>query len=368
MNAFVTESNRSVIPDRTIWRIMHDSSGNVVPMYELHIGLNQHEWFNVYLYNTGFNTFWVIAHIPILHNIAETVYETYGMMKIYHEYLKVWPILIKGLNNRRDFELLPAEDQTFCIEKFPDFDSVSSADHWKLATICDIGKPLTMDFIENLSDSEKKIIIEKAFSIYPQCCHIEDELEKSLSKESQNIIKNEWNQFADENHRKARFIRRILKFGYIGYIMIGFEDIRDMIDDLGDNLSDLFGVNNVAEGSDDALPSVDDLASSIHYSSIDTFDESTHFDDSFIDDSFDSYQEDKTSEIAFKSSQRRLSENEDGFIPRGKIELERVVSGSKDKFDYYTKDGNDYVKIGNVYIRIDQGNQVTIRNVKYETK
>lgn len=213
MNTFVTKTTNNVIPDKAVWRIMHDRSGSIVPMYELHIGLNQHEWFNVYLYNTGFNSFWIIAHIPKLHNVAETVYETYGMMNIYQEYLKTWPNLVRGLDNRRDFELLPIEDQTYCIEKFPDFDSTSSKDHWKLATICDIGKPLTMDFIENLTESEKEIIKEKAFSIYPQCCYIEDELEKPLSKESQRIIKKEWNQFADQNHLVSSIIRRIFTLG-----------------------------------------------------------------------------------------------------------------------------------------------------------
>lgn len=60
-------------------------------------------------------------------------------------------------------------------------------------------------------------------------------------------------------------------------------------------------------------------------------------------------------------------ENADGFIPDGKISLERTISGSTDSFPHYTKDGHDYVKVGSSYIRVDRGQTVTINNIKYDT-
>lgn len=64
--------------------------------------------------------------------------------------------------------------------------------------------------------------------------------------------------------------------------MIDFEDIKDMIEDLGDNLSELFDANDTRES--DALSSVDSLTSSVHYDCLDSFDNGTDFDDSYIDD------------------------------------------------------------------------------------
>ena len=61
--------------------------------------------------------------------------------------------------------------------------------------------------------------------------------------------------------------------------MIDFEDIKDMIEDLGDNLSELFDANDTTES--DALSSVDSLTSSVHYDCLDSFDNGTDFDDSY---------------------------------------------------------------------------------------
>ena len=62
------------------------------------------------------------------------------------------------------------------------------------------------------------------------------------------------------------------------------------------------------------------------------------------------------------------SENSDGYIPDGTISLERTISGDSDSFPHYTKDGHDYVKLGpGNYVRIDQGNTVNLRGVKYDT-
>ena len=61
------------------------------------------------------------------------------------------------------------------------------------------------------------------------------------------------------------------------------------------------------------------------------------------------------------------NENSDGYIPDGKISLERTISGNTDTFEHYTKNGHDYVKVGNKYIQIDKGNTVTINNIKYDT-
>ena len=61
------------------------------------------------------------------------------------------------------------------------------------------------------------------------------------------------------------------------------------------------------------------------------------------------------------------NENADGFIPDGKISLERTISGSTDSFPHYTKDGHDYVKVGSSYIRVDSGQTVTINNITYDT-
>ena len=68
------------------------------------------------------------------------------------------------------------------------------------------------------------------------------------------------------------------------------------------------------------------------------------------------------SNIAFGAS-----ENADGFIREGQISLERTVSGSSDTFEHYTKEGHDYIKIGNRYIQVDKGDTVTINNIKYDT-
>ena len=74
MNIFSTTSQYKTNDKEPVWRLMKDLQGNIVPMYEVHMpGVSENEWFNFYLYNTGFGTFWIIAHIPYLHEIADAV-------------------------------------------------------------------------------------------------------------------------------------------------------------------------------------------------------------------------------------------------------------------------------------------------------
>lgn len=80
-----------------------------------------------------------------------------------------------------------------------------------------------------------------------------------------------------------------------------------------------------------------------------------------IDCSFDSSNSYDGYNVTFGAS-----ENSDGYISQGNISLERTVSGTSDSFDHYTKNGHEYVKVGNNYIRIDKGNTVTIKGIKYD--
>ena len=58
--------------------------------------------------------------------------------------------------------------------------------------------------------------------------------------------------------------------------------------------------------------------------------------------------------------------NSDGYIPDGKITLERTESGNTDTFKVYNKDGGQYVYEGGKWIRIDGSGTVTIKGVKYD--
>lgn len=58
--------------------------------------------------------------------------------------------------------------------------------------------------------------------------------------------------------------------------------------------------------------------------------------------------------------------NSDGYIPDGKIMLERTESGNTDTFKVYNKDGGQYVYEGSKWIRIDGSGTVTIKGVKYD--
>jgi hypothetical protein len=104
-------------------------------------------------------------------------------------------------------------------------------------------------------------------------------------------------------------------------------------------------------------------------SDFDLPDADDHTNDSLLDD-IDSDSENYIFNESFYNHQNvsfDASEKSDGFIPDGKITLERMVSGTTDTFDHYTKEGHDYVKVGGKYIRIDQGNCVIINHIKYET-
>lgn len=212
MNIFSTTSQYKTNDKEPVWRLMKDLQGNIVPMYEVHMpGVSENEWFNFYLYNTGFGTFWIIAHIPYLHEIADAVFEMYGINPIRYEFQKHLPHIVRGLDNAYDFELYSEEDQTYCINRFPDFDSNDSHEHWKVATICNIGKPLTMDFLENLTYSEKDAIKSKAIKLYWECCHIEDETKVKLPDSSKKIIDKEWNRFARQNNNISLALKNGLR-------------------------------------------------------------------------------------------------------------------------------------------------------------
>lgn len=59
--------------------------------------------------------------------------------------------------------------------------------------------------------------------------------------------------------------------------------------------------------------------------------------------------------------------NSDGYIPKGKISLERVISGITDKFDLFKKDGAKYVLYGGDYIKISGTSDVVINGIRYNT-
>lgn len=58
--------------------------------------------------------------------------------------------------------------------------------------------------------------------------------------------------------------------------------------------------------------------------------------------------------------------NRDGYIPDGKITLERTVSGDTDTFKVYSRDGGRYVHEGGKWIRVDGNGTVNIKGVKYD--
>lgn len=58
--------------------------------------------------------------------------------------------------------------------------------------------------------------------------------------------------------------------------------------------------------------------------------------------------------------------NSDGYIPDGKITLERTESGNTDTFKVYNKDGNKYIHEGGKWIRIDGCGTMNIKGIKYD--
>ena len=70
-------------------------------------------------------------------------------------------------------------------------------------------------------------------------------------------------------------------------------------------------------------------------------------------------------EISFKGV-LPLNNNSDGYIPDGKITLERTGSGNTNTFKVYNKDGGQYVYEEGKWIRIDGSGIVTIKGVKYD--
>lgn len=94
----------------------------------------------------------------------------------------------------------------------------------------------------------------------------------------------------------------------------------------------------------------------------------SNFDSSSLDTDFDlnDYVLNQSLDSSYNVS-FGANENADGFKPDGTITLERTISGSSDSFPHYTRDGHDYVKVGNRYIQVDSGSTVTINNIKYDT-
>lgn len=58
--------------------------------------------------------------------------------------------------------------------------------------------------------------------------------------------------------------------------------------------------------------------------------------------------------------------NSDGYIPNGKITLERTESGNTDTFKVYNKNGGQYVHEGGRWIRVDGNGTVNIKGIKYD--
>lgn len=59
-------------------------------------------------------------------------------------------------------------------------------------------------------------------------------------------------------------------------------------------------------------------------------------------------------------------ETSDGYIYKGTITLRRVLSGGRDKFDFYRKGGIGYAKYRGLFYRLD-GLHVTINGIQYYT-
>ena len=70
-------------------------------------------------------------------------------------------------------------------------------------------------------------------------------------------------------------------------------------------------------------------------------------------------------EIAFRSV-LPPDNNSDGYIPDGKVTLERTESGSTNTFNVYSKGSGQYVYEGGKWIRIDGIGTVTINGIKYD--
>ena len=161
--------------------------------------------------------------------------------------------------------------------------------------------------------------------------------------------------------------------GITGGLSIGLDALFDL-----EEISDIYDVMDIADIYDMSDMMVDaadmmDIAEMTDYADLDfdTLENAGLTDNLLYEDTDLSTYSDGISNIEDGGSPYNVSfqasENSDGFIPDGKIELERTVSGHKDSFPHYTKDGHDYVKVGSSYIRVDVGQTVTIGNVKYDT-
>lgn len=75
--------------------------------------------------------------------------------------------------------------------------------------------------------------------------------------------------------------------------------------------------------------------------------------------------EESENDISFKGV-LPPNNNSDGYIPDGKVTLERAESDNADTFNVYNKAGGQYVYEGGKWIRIDGCGTVWIKGVKYE--
>lgn len=60
-----------------------------------------------------------------------------------------------------------------------------------------------------------------------------------------------------------------------------------------------------------------------------------------------------------------MGRNDDGYIPDGKITIERTISGLRESFDLYRKNCGLYIHEGGRWIRVDGSGTFDLHNIKY---
>ena len=210
---YFTESSEIIYDEGlTVIKLMRDKDNNPLPMYEFHMkGVTDREWVNFYLFNcSSSDTFWIIGHIQNLHSLVEFIDKVSCSYIANNELEKTWKNIYTAYHNRYySYELLPESERNgkFCIERFPDFNCPKHRSYWNVACICNIGKPLTLDFIEKLTEYEVEMIRTKAWELYGECERMWYELNKiQLSPDSQNIIYKEITQYS----RKTKLVTSLI--------------------------------------------------------------------------------------------------------------------------------------------------------------
>lgn len=62
-----------------------------------------------------------------------------------------------------------------------------------------------------------------------------------------------------------------------------------------------------------------------------------------------------------------MGSTSDGFIPDGKITLERTISGIDESFDVFKKNGHLWVETSpNHFVQVDGGGTVKINGIEYD--